>query len=174
MQNNDPEPGPKAFQISSSHPLMALLRELIHEETTRHIDSRGLDAIESYLAGLLAQSAGTDFSLRGSQGERVTSIFEMLAEADVRLKADSFLREREVHKQIGDNVLFWTSVYPESLAGVKELYASQGRTSYHIVSTFDHPPFEAEAPTFRLLSEGFDDFAFVVGQVGKRLRHMAA
>ena len=78
----------------------------------------------------------------------------------MRLQADSFEQEREVYRQIGDLVLFWTGLFPEALEGAAGSgalvgYPEQGQYAYHVVSTFDHPPYTDEAPVFRRLSEGF-------------------
>ena len=37
---------------------------------------------------------------------------------------------------------------------------NQGRMSYHVASTFDHPPYEQEACIFRRLSDGFEDYRY--------------
>ncbi len=100
----------------------------------------------------------------------------MLAEGDVRLRADSFDREREVHKHIGDFILFWSGLYPNHLTKLKIVtqanltcdYTRQGQRSYHLVSTFNHDPYTAEAPIFNTLSERFEDLAFVLGQVSRK------
>jgi hypothetical protein len=87
-----------------------------------------------------------------------------------------------VHKHIGDYILFWTGVNPDFLRRLRlddgrDLvcdYTVQGRASYHVVSTFDHPPYTSEAPTFRKLSDGFDAFAAALGQVRRHLPFWAA
>ena len=98
---------------------------------------------------------------------------EMVAEGDIRLNADSFEREREVHKHIGDFILFWSGIYPEFLRHLKlhfgcDLicdYTRQGRESYYVVSTFDHAPYDREANTFRKLSSRFEEYTFCLRQV---------
>ncbi|QYK53326.1 MAG: hypothetical protein KF824_00195 [Fimbriimonadaceae bacterium] len=160
-------------EISSSHPLSMLLIDLINQEVERHIGSTVAPSTKSYLGTLLLDFMRTDrlYQIRSADGKPVQSIIEMLAEGDVRTKADSFDREREVHKHIGDFILFWTGIYPEhfkkaSLSDLTLHYIQQGKQSYHLVSTFSHKPYDAEAPIFDQLSQGFEDFAFILNQVG--------
>ena len=88
----------------------------------------------------------------------------MLMESDVQLNAQSFSREREVHKHIGDFALFWTGVYPEALAGLRSSmrkdhlidYVEQGKKSYYIASTFDYGDWRREAAVLRHLSSDFE------------------
>ena len=45
----------------------------------------------------------------------------------------------------------------------------QGRFSYEIVSLFDLPPHEEEAPMFRELSENFETYQVGLRQISQRL-----
>ncbi|MBL8067778.1 MAG: hypothetical protein JNM28_04960 [Armatimonadetes bacterium] len=163
--------------VSPNHPLALMMADLVHEQVGLHIGSVPTFA-EEYLASLLLDFIRTDrlYSIRDSSGQPVTSVIEMVSEGDVRLRADSFEREREVHKHIGDFILFWTGIYPDHLRkfrlgvldDVQCDYSRQGRESYHVVSTFDHPPYDRESALFETLSEGFEEFAFVLRQVGRR------
>jgi hypothetical protein len=138
--------------------------------------------VDAYLTSLLVRFIHSDavFAVR-RQGRKVESVIEMAAEADVRLNADSFERERQVHRHIGDFILFWSGLYPDYLRRLKlgsglDLvcdYTSQGRESYHIVSTFDYPPFGEEAPTFRALSEGFAEYSLALADVAESLPYSA-
>lgn len=162
--------------VSPNHPLAVMMADLVREQVSRHIGSVPAKS-EEYLASLLVEFIRTDrlYTIKDADGRPVTSVIEMVAEGDVRLRADSFDREREVHKHIGDYILFWTGIYPDHLRRIKlktpgDLacdYARQGRDSYHLVSTFDHPPYDREAGLFANLSEGFEDFAFILRQVGR-------
>ena len=156
--------------------LMQLFRDKVAEQTTRHLGWSGYDDVESYLARLLVEFVRMEsvFSVRDQEGKPVRSVIEMVAEADVRLNATSFERERAVHKHIGDFILFWTGVAPEFLFRHKSTggeiacdYSRQGQESYYLVSTFDHPPYTDESPTFRKLSQEFEGVSFVLGQVGR-------
>lgn len=124
-----------------------------------------LPEVEHYLVNLLVKFLHQDhiFSIKDSAGKRVTSVAEMLEYGDVRLRADSFKAEREVHRHVGDFLLFWSGVFPEflpSLAapGTKDMPLNcvrQGQASYGIAGSFDHSPYESEARIFRRLSDRF-------------------
>lgn len=157
------------------HPLYALFRE--HVSHSLH-QTDGLLAepdVEDYMARLMLTFLHTDriFAIRDKSGRRLASVAEMVAEGDIRLNADSFEREREVHKHIGDFILFWSGIYPEFLRHLKlhfgcDLicdYTRQGRESYYVVSTFDHAPYDREANTFRKLSSRFEEYTFCLRQV---------
>lgn len=163
--------------ISPGHPLARMFREKVAEQTARHLGTFGYDDVEAYLAELLVEFVRMDsvFSVRDQDGRPLRSVIEMVAEADVRLNATSFDREREVHKHIGDFILFWTGVAPDFLTKHRATvgsdlvcdYSRQGQESYFVVSTFDHPPYDGESQTFAKLSREFDGLAFVLGQVGR-------
>ena len=165
-------------------PLYQLFHELVHDAFLAQSCGRTGHDVEDYVTGLLFQFARTDhvFAIQDTEGRRLTSVYEMLAEGDVRLNADSFEREREVHKHIGDYILFWTGVNPDYLRRLKlddgrDLvcdYALQGKQSYHVVSTFDYRPYDQEAETFRKLSDGFDDLTAALWRVRSRLPFSSA
>jgi hypothetical protein len=176
--------GKQMARISQDHPLYKMMAELVNQELNHHIGSGYTPESQEYLTHLLLDFIRTDrlYSLRDPDGHPITSIIEMLAEGDVRLRADSFERERQVHKHIGDFILFWSGLYPEYLHKYKlnqitDLtcdYTRQGIQSYSLVSSFNHPPYDREAPTFSNLSQGFPDFAFILGQVGRKAGLYAA
>lgn len=155
--------------IRPDHPLFALFQELVHDSMSEELGRSNEAQVEEYLTGLLVAFLHTDriFSIRDRYGRRLISVAEMVSEADVLLNADSFERERQVHKHIGDFILFWSGVYPEFLRHLRfQLgadpmcdYQQQGRESYYVVSTFDHKPYDEEAPIFRQLSEDFEEYA---------------
>ncbi|MBS1723536.1 MAG: hypothetical protein JSS66_11350 [Armatimonadetes bacterium] len=159
--------------------LLHLFREQVHLAVSKAAPARSSDDIEDYLSFLLYSFVRTDsvFAIRGADGRRLTSVFEMLAEGDVRLNADSFERERSVHKHIGDYILFWSGVNPDFLRRLKlddgrDLvcdYTRQGKDSYLLVSTFDYVPYATEAPMFRKLSEGFESLAMALQVVAHQL-----
>ena len=78
----------------------------------------------------------------------------MIAEAESTADAD---RRRECHRHVGDFTLFWTGVYPESLAMLRSSlsadhlvdYQQQGKRSYYLASTYaardDAPVFAGSA-----------------------------
>jgi hypothetical protein len=119
-----------------------------------------------YLTRLLTEFAHIDslYRLRDLNGRPLQEVAEMLYYADVRLGAQSFYQEREVHRHIGDFTLFWTGVYPEALPRLRASlrkdhlidYVKQGKESYRLVSLFDIGEWREEAPMFRRLSENFE------------------
>jgi hypothetical protein len=119
-----------------------------------------------YLTNLLTEFAHMDnlYRLRDLNGRPLQEVAEMLYYADVRLGAQSFYQEREVHRHIGDFTLFWTGVYPEALPKLRASlrkdhlidYVKQGKESYRLVSLFDIGEWREEAPMFRRLSENFE------------------
>ena len=119
-----------------------------------------------YLTRLLTEFAHIDslYRLRDLNGRPLREVAEMLYYADVRLGAQSFYQEREVHRHIGDFTLFWAGVYPEALPKLRASlrkdhlidYVKQGKESYRLVSLFDIGEWREEAPMFRRLSENFE------------------
>lgn len=168
--------------VSNDHPLSHLFAELVQKSVADRRLS-GCKEIETYLTDLLVRFVHTDgvFAIR-REGQPLNSVIEMVAEGDVRLNADSFERERQVHRHIGDYILFWSGVYPEFLrrlrvSGSPDLacdYTQQGSHSYYVVSTFDYPPFGEEAPTFRRLSEEFEGCTAALSDVAASLPIYAA
>lgn len=153
--------------VERNHPIRAYFAQALHESLHERLGITEED-VEQYLQDMLLEFIHSDgiFSIRDPFGQRVEYVADMMAEGDVRLNADSFERERQVHKHIGDFVLFWSGVFPEFLLHLKNPfgkdaivdYTKQGKLSYHVVSTFEYPPYDEEAPVFKKLSEGFEEF----------------
>ncbi|MES1228218.1 MAG: hypothetical protein ABUL72_06065, partial [Armatimonadota bacterium] len=148
----------KENPIDRSHPLFEYVHGFMHDQVCRHILSGGAPEVEEYLTFLLLDFLRTDklFAIKDPSGQPLQSVIEMLGEADIRLNATSFQREREVHKHVGDFILFWTGVAPTSLNRLRAQnvdlglsYLRQGQESYYVVSTFDHSPYEGDAPICR-------------------------
>lgn len=163
------------------HDLNALFAEIVRDAARAEL-GRALDhEIEHYLAQLLIRFLHTDqiFRLRNSEGKQLIAISEMLPEGDISLNAASFEQERVVHRHIGDFLLFWSGLYPEFLRRIKLEhggdvicdYPRQGQQSYHLVSTFDYPPHDQEAPIFRQLSEEFEAYTYALRGVRQKLDH---
>ncbi len=160
-------------------PLFMHFRDLVHEALAVELRERHVDDVVDYVSRLLTEFMRTDrvYSIRGPDGRPVTSVYEMLAEGDVRLNAGSFEREREVHKHIGDYILFWSGVNPAYLSRLRlqdgrELrcdYTRQAKESYYLVSTFDYRPYDAEAATYRRLSELYEGIAHSLTHVRRHL-----
>jgi len=153
--------------------------EVVDSAIRKHVTSQGDPAVADYLGSLMTAFTRLEnvYGIRDRAGNPVVSIADMLAEGDLRQRADTLEREREVHKHIGDFLLFWSGVYPEFLRrmkvevcpnGIVDVHR-QGPESYYVVSTFSQQPYLNDAPTFRRLSDGFEDWAFCLGVVRDRL-----
>lgn len=160
---------------SRENPIRLYFADALHRSLHERLGLREIEDVESYLVGLLVEFLHNDriYAIRDSGGRRLECIADMVVEGDIRLNADSFDREREVHKHIGDFLLFWSGVFPEFLDRLKAPGSrdamidviKQGRLSYHVVSTFEHDPYGPEAPTFRKLSADFEAFSIGLGLV---------
>lgn len=157
-------------EIDANHPLRQFFRQALTEsfgEPQYHVQDQD---VLNYLEDMLVTFMHDDriFSLHDPLGRRIESVAEMMLEGDVRYNADSFEREREVHRHIGDFAMFWSGLYPEFLLRLKSPlskdflvdYTKQGKLSYHVVSTFEYPPYSDEAPTFKKLSDGFEVYRY--------------
>ncbi len=157
------------WRVSDDHPLREFFRGLVHGSLHVKLGLQDHD-VEDYLAGLVTEFVHAEASpLRVGDGQ-VDDLVEMVQEGDVLLNADSFEQEREVHKHIGDYILFWGGTFPEHLSLLKRQgraagmvdHVTLGRQSYHIVSTFVHGDFATEARLFRQLSERFETYLFAL------------
>lgn len=158
----------KKHHDGADHPIRAYFADAVHHSLHDRLGLREIEDVEQYLANLLAAFLHNDriFAIRNLDGRPVEAVAEMVMEGDVRLNADSFEREREVHKHIGDFLLFWSGLFPEFLDRDPLIDpVRQGQASYHIVSTFEHDPFGREAPMFRKLSRDFEAFRIGLGLV---------
>lgn len=75
------------------------------------------EGLTDYLARMLSEFAHFDkvYQISDLAGKPMSEVAHMMNESSTLLNATSCVREREVHKHIGDYTLFWTGVYPESL-----------------------------------------------------------
>jgi hypothetical protein len=153
-------------EVSADHPLRTFLAESLHETLCAKLGRRHDLDVERYLTDLLLRFMHYDriFGLRNQLGKPIEYLAEMLVEGDVRLNAGSFDREREVHRHIGDFVLFWAGLFPEFF-GTDDHQARlldhmrQAKFSYYLVSSFDYGQYAKASPTFRKLSENFETYA---------------
>lgn len=161
-------------------PLGEWFKEAVHASLS---DTLGLNdaEIETYLGRLLVDFLHFDgiYKLRDETGRRITAVSAMVVEGDIRLKASSFDREREVHKHVGDFLLFWSGMFPEQLEALPlpdRLIdcEKQGAYSYYVVSTFDHGRYADEAPMFRKLSEEFEACRLGLSLVRRKLGGLAS
>ena len=166
-------------EISGDHPLRVYFSETLHESLSGRAGLTDTEDVEMYLAGMLVDFLNFDgiYAIRNAQGRRVESLVEMLAEGDVRINASSFDREREVHRHVGDFLLFWSGLFPEYLGRTADAtedqlldVVRQGQFSYYLVSTFEHGQYAEEAGTFRRLSVHFDDFRSALNVMRSQFR----
>lgn len=155
-------------RVTDTHPIRAYFTRALDESLHDHLGLERAEDVEAYLVQMLVEFMHHDaiFGIRDAAGHRVESVVEMIAEGDIRLRADSFEREREVHRHIGDYLLFWSGVFPEFLKFVKAPgsrdalvdVVQQGKFSYYVVSTFNHQPYREESRTFERLSSEFESY----------------
>jgi len=168
-----------AMEAPNPRPLDRYFRKSVHlamrAVIPKHADAR----VEDYLVDLLNRFVHTDsiFAIRDASQSRLKSVVEMLAEGDIQIRANSFERERLVHRHIGDYILFWSGVYPRFLTQLKALstpdllcdYLQQGKESYYFVSLFQRSPYEQEAALFRELSTNFERYTKVLNRTQREL-----
>lgn len=154
--------------------------EMVRQALEPRLGKSESKAVEGYVAGLLANFLHENniYAIKNDFGHRLTKVPEMLAEGDVLQKAPNFEREREVHRHVGDFLLFWSGMFPEFLpyVGVAPTLpdaARQGKESYLIVSTFDYSPWDVEAPTFKKLSETFEECQIGLNHIRRNLKFSA-
>nr|MBA3725398.1 hypothetical protein [Armatimonadota bacterium] len=150
-------------KISDDHPLRIYFRGLLHDSVKQRLRLAD-NTVENYLSTLITEFIHTDaLALDSDKGD---DIVELIADGDVLLGANSFEREREVHKHVGDTIMFWAGLFPEHLAILRRCgaasglidHVAQGKTSYRLVSTFVYGGHAAEAPMFERLSEEFEEY----------------
>ena len=139
--------------------------------------------VTDYLADVLTDFAhmGHVYKVRDLQGRPLEEVADMLLQADIRLGATIFNREREVHKHIGDFTLFWAGVYPDALPRLQERtrkdhlldYVQQGKNSYAIAASFDYGEYRPQAPVLKKLSQEFELCLFGLNLVRKEIDGLA-
>lgn len=150
--------------------------------------------VEQYIThDILTEFTLTDnlLKVRSERGAPLEEVGEMLAEGNVLMNAKSFNREREVHKHIGDYVLFMMGIFPDYITHVQnrngrkeslykelnmggffvafsdytEFLVHQGKRSYQHVAEFDIEPYAQEVPLFKKLSKDFLKYLTVMSFV---------
>jgi len=152
-------------RIPNEHPLNEMFHALVERAFATSLRLNDREVIR-YLGDLLLSFAHISnvYRLQDINGRPLEEVGDMLYYADLRLGANSFYQEREVHKHIGDYALFWTGVYPEAVPKLRASlrkdhlidYVKQGKESYYIVSLFDIGEWREEAPLYRKLSDHFE------------------
>jgi len=157
----------KRNSLRINHPLRRLFRRALEFGLREYKPERPeiADYIEDQiLCGFM--HADNLYRIKDNKGKRLEDIADMLAEGNVLLNAQSFEREFEVHKHIGDYTLFMLGMFPSALmrrkgkefimgqilvpgASLFDHYILQGQRSYRIASEF------AYGDLFRELSRNF-------------------
>ncbi|HET6372386.1 MAG TPA: hypothetical protein VFG76_03715 [Candidatus Polarisedimenticolia bacterium] len=146
------------------HPLTSLF-ETLTEQNFQKVGLKEPD-LPHYVSQVLVDFIHIDrlYKIQDAQGRPLEDVGEMLLEGDLRHRANSLERERQVRKHIGDFTLFFTGMFPESIKVRRNWWRldrwldwiETGRESYRIVGEFNVGEFAAEAPLYRRLSERFD------------------
>lgn len=163
--------------MESVDPIKQFFGEAVGRVFNHDFGLNGQEQVKAYVTDLLVRFMGSEERIapRNRFGVPVLQVAELLDEGDVTKRADSFARERQVHQHIGDHLLFWSGMFPMGhrfvQVGPDRLISplEQGRASYEIVSLFDLPPHDAEAPMFRELSENFEAYQFGLRQISRQL-----
>jgi len=173
------------MDIGHEHPLRGLFEELVR----RHYfgDACVYDSdIATYVSGVVTEFAQTDllYRIHNARGRRLTEVAEMLVESNPLLEANSFDREREVRKHVGDFTLFFTGFFPEAVTSLPTLhplsvdkfvdYLNAGKESYAVVAAFNLFEYRDEAPLFRRMSEQFERCVYGLNLVKRDLDRFQA
>lgn len=169
------------MSLSSDHPLRRLFTQLVRRHFFREAQVPDAEIAE-YVAGVLVDFTHVEhlYRIRDARGRRLDEVAEMLIASNPLLEAGSFDRERAVRKHIGDYTLFFTGLFPESVAALPRLrplsldafvdYVRAGKESYRIVGAFDLAEYRREAPLFRRLADRFEQCVFGLNLVRDDLR----
>ncbi|MGO8670909.1 MAG: hypothetical protein ACLQVD_06055 [Capsulimonadaceae bacterium] len=140
-------------------------------------------SVTGYIADVLTDFAHMRqvYKVKDLEGRPLEEVADMLLQADVRLLATSFNREREVHRHIGDFTMFWAGVYPEALPHMRSRwrkdqlvdYMRQGKSSYAIAASFDYGAYRLEAPVLKRLSDEFELCVYGLNAVRGEMDRMA-
>jgi hypothetical protein len=136
--------------------------------------------VVDYIASLLSEFTTSEnvYKIRDASGRPLNDVGEMLIASNPLLEADSFDRERQVRKHIGDFTLFFAGMFPEAIANWRLRhqrlesfvdYMKAGKESYYIVSEFNLFEYRKVAPLFRRLSEDFEMCVFGLNMVRREL-----
>jgi hypothetical protein len=155
-------------KVSVEHPLRLYIQEMLHETLSDKLMRQDDQDVEAYMADLMLRFLHKDaiYAIKDPQGKRLYDVSDMLIEADIRLNANSFERERQVHRHIGDFILFNAGLFPESFGTDDHQcrllnHIRQAKFSYELVSSFTYGKYATEAPTFNKLSKNFETYATV-------------
>jgi len=161
--------------IDSGHPLRRLFRRALDFGLGFNPPER-IDIANYLEEQILCEFIHVDnlYKIKDAAGKNPEDIADMLKEGDVLLNAQSFSREFQVHKHIGDYTLFMLGMFPEALsrkkgkefilgkivipeASLSECYMLQGQRSYRIASEFSDRELFLELSTNFLLYQNVLD-----------------
>jgi len=157
--------------VPESHPLQELFSELIHYHFDREVGLRD-DEVQDYIANILTEFCECEqlYKICNADGRPLDDVGEMLLETDpIYGPAPSFDRERQVRKHIGDYILFFSGMFPESINHHRLRrqrlenfvdFIKAGKESYFIVSKFDQFEYARLAPLFGRLSHEFESCVY--------------
>ena len=171
--------------VPPQHPLRQLFGALTERSFAERLGWPDLN-VTSYVSNLLVDFTHTDnlYKIHTSQDQPVDTVVDLLFESEVMLDAQSFERERDVHRHIGDFTLFMAGLFPEYLRRLKTAgliyhkdflvdYMKTGKRSYGIVAEFGDHVAEIDPPLFRKLSDNFELCVTGLGFVRSDLDRMS-
>jgi len=145
-----------ATTIDRGHPLRKLFRNAL-AFGLKHNPIDKIEVADYIEEQILCEFIHTDslYRIRDTDGRGLEDMADLLAEGNVLLNAQSFQREFQVHKHIGDYTLFMLGMFPMVLArrrgrefilghlvvpgaSLSEHYMLQGQRSYRIASELTH------------------------------------
>lgn len=123
----------------------------------------GDQQIVEYVASVLTDFSHADrwLAIRDADGQRLTTLVEMLLS---RLEPDSQARvmgERALRKYVGDYTLFMSGLFRKRVesGGYLNYYLEEGKRSYRVVSALDVSLYRPGFLIFEELSEGFERYS---------------
>jgi len=147
---------PNGTSIDKNHPLRKLFRNAL-SFGLQHNPIEKVEVADYIEEQILCEFIHTDnlYRIQDADGRGVEDMADMLAEGSLLLNAQSYQREFQVHKHIGDYTLFMLGMFPMVLArrkgrefilghlvvpgaSLSEHYILQGRRSYRIASELTH------------------------------------
>jgi len=125
-----------------------------------------------YLSELLTRFSRSDgvFRIRDVKGRTLVEVAEMLLEARERVG----LARREIHRHVGDFILFWAGIYPDSLQRMRGedtkdnllSYWHEGKRAYSNAATIDcDPDKDTPGDILERLSDQFELCVYGLGEV---------
>ena len=164
----------KKTEVNTNHPLRKLFRNAL--EYGFQLNTFEETEVSHYIEEQILcefTNAANLYKIRDAEGSSLNDIADMLAEGSVLMNAQSFDREFQVHKHIGDYTLFMLGMFPTALcskrgkefvlgnivipgASLLDHYLLQGQRSYRIAAEF------TDKELFTELSSNFEKYQAVI------------